>query len=151
MSAGASYATVPAAIVNRTRPDNSIPSSGEFLPLDASASVVTVQRSDRSKIDEIGRLALDQLASTTDHRRRTDRERPDRLCECQAAGVHRGEHQAEGRFDAADPVRREAELDRLVDLRVRGVVGGDRVRRAVGEGGEAREGVDRRAQRRIDP
>ena len=56
------------------------------------------------------------------------------------AGVDRGEHESERRLDAADAVRREPELDRLVDLRVRRVVGGDRVRRPVGEGGEARQG-----------
>ena len=43
-------------------------------------------------------------------------------------GVDRREHDAQRRLDAADPVRRQPELDVLVDLRVRRVVGRDRVR-----------------------
>jgi len=57
--------------------------------------------------------------------------------------VDRGENDAQRSLEAADPVRRLAELDSLVDLGVRGVVRGDRVGRAVEQGGEARGRVTR--------
>ena len=51
----------------------------------------------------------------------------------------------------ADPVRRQPELDRLVHLGVRGVVGRDRVRRPVDERREAGRRVVRRTERRVHP
>ena len=92
-------------------PGRSIPRSGEFLPRDASASAVTVQRSERSNTT---RSAGAPSTSPTEPLRRDrppeDRgrargQRRDRPRQRQVARVDGREHEAQRRLDAADPVR----------------------------------------------
>ena len=114
---------------------------------------VTVQRSDRSKTTRSAGAPSTRSSRAwrprAEHAGRTDGQGLDRAT--RAAGRIDGrEDEAERGLDAADPVRRQAELDRLVDLGVRRMVRRDRVGRAVDEGREAGGRIVGRSQRRVD-
>ena len=119
--------------------------SGEFLPRDASASARDRPGapSDRRPRGPPARLRPARPTRSAAIDRRGPRAGPvvsasmaraSGSCPASTAARSRPER----RLDAADPVRRQPELDRLVDLGVRRVVRGDRVGRAVAQGGQAR-------------
>ena len=104
----------------------------------------SVHRPGRAAVDddEVRRLALAerrrQAAARPEHPRRARRQRLDRAHQRQDPGIDRRQHDPDRRLDPADPVRRPAELDVLVDLGVRRVVGRDGVRGAVDAAPRAR-------------
>ena len=117
-----------------------------------ATSGVTVHALGAIEDDEVGRRALDEpgrrpaAIRPPSTRRRPGRQRLDRPQQRQPAGVDRGEQDAERGLEPADPVGRQPELDRLVDLGVRRVVGRDRVGRAVQRAPPGRPPRRRRAR-----
>ena len=143
--------------VTRTRPASSIPSSGVFLPRDASPSAVTVQRSERSKTT---RSAGAPSTSPTDParreraprtRRRAGRQRLDGAQ--RAAAVPRRPRRAATPSAVSRPLIPLAARPNSTALSTSvcgRVVGGDRVGRAVEQRRQAGRGVLRGAERRVD-
>ena len=114
----------------------------------------SIARSDRTRRGPPARprraRPAPHAATAAEDARRTGRQRLDGAREREPARVHRGEQHAQRGLDAADPVRRLPELDRLVDLGVRRVVRGDGVGRAVEKRRQAGRRIVRRAERRVD-
>ena len=128
-----------------------------FRPRDASDGRGDRPAGARVEDDEVRRARPRQprpraaARPAAEHAGGAGRQRLDRPGERQPVRVDRREQHAERRLDAADPVRGQPELDLLVDLGVRRVVGRDRVGRPVDERREARGGVLGGPQRRVDP
>ena len=143
-------------MVTRTRPRSSRPSSGVFLPFDASASGLTCQVADRSMTDQVGWFAFADRGRHRDEARaehpcRADGQRFDRTGEREVTRVDGRKDHRDRRLEAGDAVRGHAELHVLVDDGVGRMVRGDGVDGAVGEGGEAGHRLRRRPQRRVHP
>ena len=138
-----------------------MPRNGVFLPRDASVSSLTVQRVARSKTT---RSAGAPSTSPTDPADPAAPPRRDRSPSTLAgpvvrasiarasgnrSGVDRGEEDAQRRLETADPVGRQPELDRLVDVGVGRVVGGHGVGGAIEERGKTGGRVLGRTERRV--